>query len=196
MTGEPAFLGLRWPPQPSLRAALAVAAAGLALLLLLDWAVPAPRSAPPAPAPGAEAGLAQLQADLESRLADILGRVQGAGRVRVQVALAAGPEREFAVDQTRNRSDTEEQDRNGTTRRVIQTDEQGRVVAVNAPGGQEALVRRVRGPEIRGVLVVAEGAADPAVRAALTRAAQAALGVPLHLVTVVPGGPQGGGEGR
>ncbi len=203
MKGEPDFLWLKLPQQRSLRVALLVAAAGLALLLLLSGA-PRPRPPGAAAAGGtaeAAAGvegdaLARLEADLAARLERILGDVRGAGRVRVQVALAGGVEREFALDRTLNRTVTEEQDREGGARRVTQVDEQGRVVAVTGGGGQELLVRRLRGPEVRGVLVVAEGAGDPVVRDALARAAQAALGVPLHLVTVVPGTAGEGGEAR
>ena len=41
-----------------------------------------------------------------------------------------------------------------------------------------------REPEIRGVIVVAEGAADPAVRLSLQRAVQAVTGVPLSCIEV------------
>lgn len=199
MRGGPEFLWRKLPQQRSLRLALGVAAAGLLILLLLNGVArppAAPAASPLAPPTDRSDDLSRLQAELAARLEAVLGSVRGAGRVRVQVALGGGVEREFAVDQTVNRTVTEERDRMGGTRRVTQEDNQGKVVAVSGGGGQEPLVRRLRAPEVRGVLVVAEGASDPAVKDALARAAQAALGVPLHRITVVPGTAGGGGEGR
>ncbi|WP_243123294.1 hypothetical protein [Thermaerobacter sp. FW80] len=46
--------------------------------------------------------------------------------------------------------------------------------------------------EIAGVLVVAQGAADPGVRAALTQAVATYLHLPLHRVMVLAGTPADG----
>ena len=55
---------------------------------------------------------------------------------------------------------------------------------VSTEGGQSPIILVEREPEIRGVIVVAEGAADPAVRLSLQRAVQAVTGVPLSCIEV------------
>ncbi len=55
---------------------------------------------------------------------------------------------------------------------------------VATDGGQSPIILVEREPEIRGVIVVAEGAADPAVRLSLQRAVQAVTGVPLSCIEV------------
>lgn len=199
----PEFLVLKEPQRRAIRYALAAAAAGLLLLVLMNGfqvqAVPSPAPAgtgvqrPETTAADAGA-VARLEREMAADLERILGEVEGVGRVRVQVALAGALEREYATDQTVNRTTTEERDRSGGSRLVSQVEEADRIVSVQAGGGQEALVRRLRRPEVKGVLVVAEGAGDPAVRAALARAVQAAADVPLYRVSVLPAAQGRGGE--
>ena len=55
---------------------------------------------------------------------------------------------------------------------------------VATEGGQSPIILVEREPEIRGVIVVAEGAADPTVRLSLQRAVQAGTGVPLSCIEV------------
>lgn len=68
------------------RLMLILALAGLGLMLALR---PSPGPAPPAePPPGGGDELTRLERETEERLAAILSEVEGAGRVRVTVALA------------------------------------------------------------------------------------------------------------
>lgn len=199
----PEFLLLKEPQRRMLRYAGVLAAAGLLLMVLMNGlqapAVPAPASAAvESPQPGAamldDDAVARMERAMAANLERILGQVEGAGRVQVQVALAGAVEREYASDQTVNRTTTEERDRSGGSRVVSQVEEADKIVSVQAGRGQEALVRRLRRPEVKGVLVVAEGAGDPAVRAALARAVQAAIDVPLYRISVLTAAPGRGGE--
>lgn len=138
-----------------------------------------------------------LERSLAADLERVLGAIAGAGQVRVQVTLAGAGQREYARDRTSNHSTTQERDVSGGQRVVTQDEEQDKVVAVQAGGGQEPLIHQLKRPEVLGVLVVAEGAWEPELRATLARAVGTALGVPLHRVTVLPGqGGQGGQGGQ
>lgn len=197
----PEFVWWKAPQPKAVRLGLTAAAAGVFLLILLNGASrppaapgTAPAGVPPAAPNAAQETPAGLEAALAGELEAILSGVEGAGRVRVQVALDGGVERVFALDRTLNATTTEERDRSGGLRVITQNDAQDKVVAVQGGGGQEPLVRQVLRPKVRGVLVVAEGAGDPAVRDTLARAVQTALGVPLHQVTVLAGRTSGGGE--
>ena len=55
-------------------------------------------------------------------------------------------------------------------------------------GGEAPFVKSEISPKVRGVLVVADGAADNNVAANLKRAVCAALAVPIHKVEIMPRG--------
>ena len=167
------------------------------------WFQAAPRDGPQA-----------KEETLEARLEDILSTVRGAGRVRVLVTYATAGERVAATVSTLDESVSEtsggttatrsEQSREmkqpatvstrdasssetsgGTTAtRTEQSREMRQPATVSTEGGQSPIILVEREPEIRGVIVVAEGAADPAVRLSLQRAVQAVTGVSLSCIEV------------
>jgi len=125
-----------------------------------------------------------LSRDLEA----VLREVEGAGEVTVWVRLGAGPAREFARDVTGMTRRTEERDSAGGSR-VTEENESGRELVITRSGGGESpVVVRVSGVEVTGVVVVADGARSSDVKSMLCEAVSAALGVPPHLVVVLPRG--------
>ena len=137
------------------------------------WFQAAPRDGPTAAA----------EATLEARLEDILSTVRGAGKVRVLVTYATAGERVAATVSTLDESVSETSGVNTATRSE-QSREMKQPATVATEGGQSPIILVEREPEIRGVIVVAEGAADPAVRLSLQRAVQAVTGVPLSCIEV------------
>lgn len=127
--------------------------------------------------------LASLEKDLADELSRILNQVAGAGEVAVTVTLAAGPEQNYAQNSTMVNSNIEERDTNGGTRSTTETNEKTEVVF--SQKGGEALVIQEIGPQIKGVLVVAEGAQKPAIKAQLSEAVQTILNLPAHRVMVL-----------
>lgn len=149
---------------------------------------------PPVPAAG-EAALPALSVDpldpmatrLAARLENILSTVQGTGRVRVEIHLQRGPHYEYAANQVQTERRTEEQDSGGGRRTTTeQRDERDLLVG---RGESNALITQVEASQIAGVLVVAEGASDDRVRAALVQAVATYLDVPVHRVMVLAGDP-------
>ena len=117
------------------------------------------------------------EASLEERLEDILGKM------RVLITYATAGERVAATVSTLDESVSETS--GGTTAtRSEQSREMRQPATVSTEGGQSPIILMEREPEIRGVIVVAEGAADPAVRLSLQRAVQAVTGVPLSSIEV------------
>ena len=128
-------------------------------------------------------GPKQSQESLESRLEDILSTVRGAGKVRVLVTYATAGERVAATVSTLDESVSETS--GGTTAtRSEQSREMRQPATISTEGGQSPIILVEREPEIQGVIVVAEGAADPAVRLNLQRAVQAVTGVSLSCIEV------------
>ncbi len=130
--------------------------------------------------------LGKYEQEIATQLSQILGQVEGAGEVAVTVSLIAGPEQKYAQDTTTVTSNIEERDTAGGTRSTNETNEKTEVVILQ--NGSEALVIQERGPEIKGVLVVAEGANDPQIKAQLSQAVQTVLNLPAHRVMILPKG--------
>ena len=136
------------------------------------WFVAAPRDGP-----------VKAETTLESRLEDILSTVRGAGRVRVLITYSTAGERVAATVSTTDESVSETS--GGTAATHSQQSRQMRQPAtITTEGGQSPIILVEKEPEIRGVLVVAEGAADPTVRLSLQRAVQAVTGVSLSCIEV------------
>lgn len=123
---------------------------------------------------------------LAERLRAVLQEVEGAGVVEVTVRLAESTRQEYAVNTTAGRRVTEEQDKAGTNRMVTEDNTNDQVVVVRGGQREEAVVTREEAPELLGVLVVADGAADPYVKLKLFQSAQVALGVEAHRILVLP----------
>ena len=129
------------------------------------------------------AGPEPTQEDLETRLADILGRLRGAGAVRVLITYATAGERVAATVSTVDESVSETS--GGAAATHSQQSRQMRQPAtITTEGGQSPIILVEKEPEIRGVIVVGQGGADPAVRMSLQRAVQAVTGVPLSCIEV------------
>ena len=94
---------------------------------------------------------------LEARLEDILSQMQNAGQVRVMVTFDNAQEKVIAAD---------EQKSSGSSG----ISEASRPVKTSGSGGESPIILTERMPKIRGVIVIAEGAADISVRFSLAAA--------------------------
>jgi len=131
------------------------------------------------------AAVAEAANDKEARLEEFFSLVQGAGDVRVMLGFSGERETIFAVDTTANESTTREEDGQGGTREVQSNNQSQQTVILSGAGGARPLVIREAIPTIEGVIIIAQGGADPQVRADLTRAAQAVLGLDAHRIQVL-----------
>lgn len=143
---------------------LALGLAGMMLLCFSEWLPGGSAAEEPAAAAGAQAEEPAAYArELEDRLAELIGRMEGAGRTRVLVTLAAGPQTSYAAN-TERTADSQR-------REYVQMD-----------GG--ALVEQVASPQLLGVAVVCEGGDDPGVQATVTELVDALTDVGANHITV------------
>lgn len=168
----------------------AILVAGLILLTARPAAAPkAPTTAASTTAGTPSATAADpLQAEaqsIEADLAQALDAIAGAGPVTVRVHLKEGPVTDFAAN-TQVTDSTSHQTSQGGGDQVTTQRSVSRQLASGATGGGTPPVQSVSAPQITGVLVVAAGAANPSVQAELAAAVQAATGVPLYEVVVLP----------
>jgi stage III sporulation protein AG len=124
-------------------------------------------------------------AELENRLVEILSEIQNAGKVSVMITLKSGGEIIPAKDESISDKTTNEKDMEGGTRTINEKNTSDQVVFMNDQGGtSKPLVLKEVNPDIKGVIIVAEGAKDPKVKLQLTEAVQTVLDVPAYRVSV------------
>ena len=110
-------------------------------------------------------------AETESRLAETLSRIDGAGEVTVMLAVRDGPRQLLAQD--RQRGDQEER---------AQT-----VVLSAGSGVQETVTVQEVSPAYQGALLVCPGGDDPRVRLRLTQAVSALTGLGADKISISKG---------
>ena len=164
------------------RLIVALGAAGLALIFVSSVL-------PEKPEPAAETASAVSEpaeddcAALERELEEMLSHIDGAGEVRVMITMDSTTEDVYAVDKSESESRSL---RDGTSQPDTQRSEQNEYVIVKGrDGGEQALLRKQRMPEVRGVLVVCSGAGSAVTREKVTLAVSGALGVERSKVVVV-----------
>lgn len=129
---------------------------------------------------------------LSRRLEEVLSHVRGVGKVVAYVSLKAGPRLEYAGNRNRSERKVVEEIPGGTKRSTTEeTDNLALVLSRStgfstSSGSDRLFPSRELGPEISGVVVVADGASDPATASLLSKAVQTMLDVPAHRVVVLP----------
>lgn len=110
--------------------------------------------------------------EVERKLEQVLGKIDGAGEVCVALTVSDGVQKRYAVDETRKGEE-----------------EQTRTVIVSTGSGtQEAVSVGEHWPDFRGAVVVCQGGGDPEVRLLVTQAVCALTGLGSDRVTVCKGG--------
>jgi stage III sporulation protein AG len=153
-------------------------------LLAILW--PVGQITPPPAAPvsvAVETGQGGKSQQIGAQLEHILSQIDGAGTVQVDVMLASEGSREYAHNTREEKRDTSEQQTPGLSKRVV---EQSTSLDLAVSAGSPLLVEE-KTPEVLGVLVVAEGASNVAVKEQLSSATATLLNIPLHRVMVVAG---------
>ncbi len=107
----------------------------------------------------------------EERLEEILSKIDGVGEVSVMVTYYSGTEKSIAYEVKKS-----------TVTREDKSEQSEDAKAVTADG--EPMVVKEVYPEVKGVIVTAQGAGSASVKSALSEAVMAALGVPAHRICI------------
>jgi stage III sporulation protein AG len=127
----------------------------------------------------------QNEISLEEKVEDILSKIEGAGRVDVLITYASGKELVPVYDTKSAENNTEEKDSGNGMRSIKQYDNERAVAYEESQNGiKKPVVAKEVNPEVRGVLVVADGAENDVVREKLVMAVQALVDVPAYRVQV------------
>lgn len=140
---------------------LALGIGGMLLILASEfW----PEQTPAASQPASAAADFTYEAQLEQRLADMIGQISGAGQTRVLVTLESGSQTVYAVD----------------TREGEAESEQTHVLLEDG----SALTETVRTPAVCGVAVVCEGGDQIHVVTQITEMLSSLLDIPTSRISV------------
>ena len=124
--------------------------------------------------------------DLEMKLQSVLSQIQGVGKTDVMITYKTTRENVPAYDINKNQSSTEEKDSEGGTRSIRQEEYDSSVVFEDGSGGGKIpVILKELEPEVKGVLVVAEGAGSIEVRERILHAVTVVLDIPVHKVEIV-----------
>mgnify|MGYP000896139182 CR=1 FL=1 len=123
---------------------------------------------------------------LEIKLANILSQVRGAGTVIVNITLDTGTGQEHAKNIVKETKIIQEKDGSGGNRTTTESKDNEQIILTKDNGVDRPVVVKETKPSIRGVLVVAEGAGNSEVKAALVKAVETGLGIPAYRITVLP----------
>ncbi|MBP2662190.1 MAG: stage sporulation protein [Firmicutes bacterium] len=123
---------------------------------------------------------------LESKVGNLLAQIKGAGAVSVSITLERSSKQEHARNTIKETKTIQEKDNTGGIRTTTETKESQQVLLSKENGADRPVMVQEYKPIIKGVLVVAEGAHDSTVKASLTRAIEAGLGIPSYKITVLP----------
>jgi len=123
--------------------------------------------------------------ELEGRLEQILSEIEGAGNVKVMITVVSDGEVVHAYNNIEESNLQEEKSSAGILRTTDEIRREQEMVFMDSDSGKRVPVISKRiGPEIKGVVVVADGAGSGVVRQNITGAVEALLGIPSHRIQV------------
>lgn len=123
---------------------------------------------------------------MEERLETVLASMEGVGCVKVMITLEGGKSAEVLKDTPSVRNTSSEADSAGGTRTSMELElTESTVYTTDTQGNQIPYVRREAEPEIRGILVVAEGGGNPVTVTKVTEAAEALFQIEPHRIRVM-----------
>lgn len=122
---------------------------------------------------------------LEGKIKGILSQIDGVGKVEIALTYQSGEEIVPAKDTSQNESNTKEQDIEGGVRSTIQMDTDSKVIIGNQ-SEISPVILKVIPPQVKGVIVVAEGANSDIIKIDISKAVSTLLGISLSKVEVFP----------
>ena len=124
--------------------------------------------------------------NMETRLTNVLSQVDGIGKVQVMITAKATQEKVVLKDAPYKKTTVKEEDSTGATRESKETtSEEGTILEKQQDGSESPYITKELQPEIEGVVVIAEGAAQKQIEAEINDAVVALFSVPSHKIKVM-----------
>lgn len=117
---------------------------------------------------------------LERKLSSILSKIEDAGRVNVMITLEDSIEKIPALNINKTFETTKEVDSEGGTRDLSRRDESKQLINIS----NDIVILKEKNPNVKGVIIIAEGADDPLVLENMYTAVKTVLGISANRVQV------------
>ena len=122
---------------------------------------------------------------LEKRLGDVISSIRGVGEVKIMITLDKSVEYVYAQDVKTSVDRTQDIEGNNVYIKQEKENSEGKYILVDSPEGKrQALLTTSIEPQIKGVVVVCQGADDIQVVAMVTEAVTTALNITSNRVCV------------
>lgn len=122
--------------------------------------------------------------NLETKLEEILSKIEGVGQVKVLLNYSETNEIVPMYNENTKQSSTEEQDKTGGTRNISQTDSEKEIIYKEENGEKIPITQKVIMPKMEGAIVTASGANDAIVKTNIIQAVEAVTGLASHKIQV------------
>lgn len=130
--------------------------------------------------------IVEIEKQYEKDLTEMLDSIAGVSNVEVMVNLDATSEQVFEKNLIVGTQTTEENDQNGGNRNIDDLTEEQQVVIVRQGDEEVPLIVKTKKPDVRGVLVVANGAENIEIKQWISEAVSRVLDVPPHRISIMP----------
>ncbi|WP_111292273.1 stage III sporulation protein AG [Bacillus safensis] len=127
-----------------------------------------------------------VEQEYENQLKEILETIIGVEDVSIVVNVDATSLKVFEKNKSNKSTTTEETDKEGGVRSVTDQTKEEEVVIIKNGNEETPVVVQTKKPEIRGVLVVAQGVDNVQIKKTIIEAVTRVLDVPSHRVAVAP----------
>lgn len=124
------------------------------------------------------------QNNLETKLEDILGSIDGVGKVKVLIKYSESSTVVAMYNETTSESTTKENDKNGGSKDVKETENKKEIVYTDEKGENKPITEKVVMPVIEGAIITAQGAKDVNVKSSIVSAVEAITGLAVHKIQV------------
>ena len=124
------------------------------------------------------------QDDLENKLEDILGTINGVGKVKVLIKYSESSTVVAMYNETISESTTKENDGDGGSKDVKETENKKEIVYTDEDGTNKPITEKVVMPVIEGAIITAQGAGNANVKSSIVSAVEAVTGLAVHKIQV------------
>ena len=124
------------------------------------------------------------QDNLEKKLEDILETINGVGKVNVLIKYSESSTIVAMYNETISESTTKENDGDGGTKDVKETENKKEIVYTDEDGTNKPITEKVVMPIIEGAIVTAQGAGNANIKASIVSAVEAVTGLAVHKIQV------------
>ena len=124
------------------------------------------------------------QDNLENKLEEILGSIDGVGKVKVLIKYSESSSVVAMYNETTSESTTKENDKTGSSKDVKEKESKKEIVCSDENGENKPITEKVVMPVIEGAIITAQGAKDATIKSSIVSAVEAITGLAVHKIQV------------